>query len=123
MLQVTAHLSIVTQVITSIIDLLGLYYVKPKYTLLRNLLQLEVGVQVIELTFYVWMMKHLKIQNITPYRYYDWMITTPIMLIQLMAFMKYESYTDFASFAKENRKQISYVITLNWAMLAMGLLG
>ena len=125
MLKETAHFSIIIQLITTLIDLWGLSIpTDPKYKILKQLLQLEIIVQIVEMTFYVWLIRNVKkIDNITPYRYLDWIITTPIMLIQLMAFLKYDVYTDTQMFIQKYKKEVSQVILLNWTMMIIGLLG
>ena len=125
MLKETAHFSITVQLITTLIDVWGLTLpVDPKYKILRQLLQLEIIVQIVEMTFYIWLIRNLKnIDNITPYRYLDWIITTPIMLIQLMAFLKYDVYSDTQMFMDKYKKEVSQVILLNWTMMIIGLLG
>jgi len=51
---------------------------------------LELFVQLIEGVFYIWLaFNFLTLTNITPKRYFDWMITTPTMLINLMFYKTY----------------------------------
>jgi hypothetical protein len=57
--------------------------------ILKDLLIVEFAVQIIEFAFYIWLIYYFNkvSKNITPFRYLDWMITTPLMLITLSAFL------------------------------------
>jgi bacteriorhodopsin len=125
MIQETARLSIAIQFLTTGIDIWGLSIpTDPKYKILKQLLQLEIIVQITELIFYIWLFRNFKkINNITPFRYMDWMLTTPTMLFQLMAFLKYDIYTDTNTFFKAHKKEVSRILVLNWTMMIIGLLG
>jgi bacteriorhodopsin len=125
MIQETARLSLAIQLLTTGIDIWGLSIpTDPKYNILKQLLQLEIIVQIVESIFYIWLVRNFKnIDNITPFRYIDWMITTPFMLFQLMAFLNYNVYTDTSAFLKVHKKEVSQVLVLNWTMMIIGLLG
>jgi bacteriorhodopsin len=92
---------------------------------------MELIVQMIELSFYIWMVSNFNsIKNITSIRYYDWMITTPTMLITFMLFLKFLSNQEqhiqsdsFLTELKRESKLILNVILLNWGMLISGYLG
>lgn len=118
--------SIIFQIITAGIDIYGLNLpIDDNFNILKELLQIELGVQVIELIFYVWLIYSIhSLKNITVYRYLDWFITTPVMLITLMAYLKIKPNKSIKliDFLKENKKDITYVILLNAAMLLFGLL-
>jgi len=60
---------------------------------LNTILGLELIVQVIELVFYTWYKGHIhaRISDVTQFRYYDWAITTPIMLFSTMAYFTYNT--------------------------------
>lgn len=87
----SANASLIIQIITAIIDLYVLtLHIPDTYLVLRQLLILEFVVQLIEGTFYVWLVKSFHaIENITPYRYYDWYLTTPTMLISFSIYLIY----------------------------------
>ena len=125
MLNETARFSLTIQLITTCIDVWGLSIpTDPKYKILKQLLRLEIMVQIVEFIFYVWLVRNFKnIENITPYRYLDWMITTPTMLIQLMAFLNYDVFADTQMFIDKYKKEVSQVLVLNWTMMIIGLLG
>ena len=89
-------LSILIQVLTGIIELFTLFIkVPPRIFLLQQMMFLEVIVQFIEGSFYLYWFYHFnKITNITPSRYADWVITTPTMLVNLICYYKI-SYSVF----------------------------
>jgi bacteriorhodopsin len=130
---VTLILSILIQFITGAIEIAAMFIKVPTaYNLIRQLLLLEVSVQVIEGLFYGWLAFNLNtIKNITPKRYIDWVITTPTMLIVLIGYLIYldKRSTDetdgleFFSLLKENASVIIPVLLLNWLMLFFGYLG
>ena len=128
----TGIFSIIVQLITFVIDIYVLSLVVPaSFALLRELLIMEVSVQGIEFSFYVWMItKFNSIKNITPFRYYDWVITTPTMLITFMFYLMFlrdqEKGVKSESFFTEIKNHwqlILQVSILNWLMLLSGYLG
>ncbi len=126
MLIESTFISIVIQMLTAIIDIYGISLpVEDNYYILKEILQVELGVQVIELIFYIWLVFSIhSIKNITIFRYADWFITTPVMLITLMAYLtiKPDRPTKLIDFLTENKNNIIYVVILNMAMLGFGLL-
>jgi bacteriorhodopsin len=100
MLYETAYASLVIQFLTGAIDVWGLNIEVPKdKEIFRDLLKVELGVQSVEFIFYSWMVSNFdKIQNITPYRYLDWMVTTPVMLVTLTAYLDNESYDNLSMY-------------------------
>ena len=90
-LQTTVYASLFVQVITGIIDFYVLKLnVVPSMMILKDLLLLELIVQLIEGSFYIWLAySFVSIENITPHRYYDWFITTPTMLITFSIYLIY----------------------------------
>ena len=120
--------SIVIQVITGIIEFSTLFLKVPsEYNFLKQMMVLELIVQVIEGSFYMYWLFHFKtIANITPSRYMDWVITTPTMLINLimyLVFLKSTEPLDFFTVFQEEWKIILTVLVLNWVMLLFGYLG
>jgi len=121
------------QIITGLID----YYVltlptAPDLNLLRELLLLEFIVQIVEGTFYVWLVFSISsAKNITLYRYWDWFITTPTMLITFSTFLIYLKFKEsnatnipsFTTIISDNLKTYSAIVLLNAAMLLFGYLG
>jgi bacteriorhodopsin len=127
MLIVSTYFSIIVQVIAGIINLWGLHLnVDDNKKIFKDLLHVELFIQNIELVFYIWMANNLNIiQNITPYRYLDWIITTPTMLITLMAFLDKDNNKDnnLYNYIQKNKYFIIKIIVLNLIMLLFGLAG
>jgi bacteriorhodopsin len=124
----TLLISILVQVITGIIEFGALFLPVPsEYKFLKQMLLLEVVVQMIEGSFYIYWFFHFNsITNITPSRYFDWMITTPTMLVNLIMYLRFLSSTeplDFFTVFFEERYMILTILVLNWIMLFFGYLG
>ena len=130
----SAQFSLLVQVITGIIDAYALtIHVKEKLRLLKELLILELSVQIVEGAFYIWLVKNIsKTPDITFYRYFDWFFTTPTMLVTLinyLIFVRYEeegkdtSELSILKIYKQEAKSINTVITLNASMLIFGFMG
>ena len=130
---ITLVISIIVQIITGIIEIAAFFIkVPPIYLLIKQLLIVELVVQIVEGMFYLWLAYNFtKVLNVTPKRYIDWAITTPTMLITLMLYLIYlnkkvENKTnelDFFTLLKDNSAIIIPVIILNWLMLLFGYLG
>ena len=131
---ITLILSVIVQFVTGILEI-GTLFVKvdTPYMIIKQLLFLEVSVQIVEGLFYVWLLFNFnEVSNVTPKRYIDWFITTPTMLITLITyliFLKHIERGDDTSnltlfnVLLENSSTISYIIYLNWLMLLFGYLG
>ena len=130
---ITLIISIIVQIITGTIEI-GVFFIKvpAAFYLIRELLILELVVQIIEGTFYFWLAYNFtKIINVTPKIYIDWFITTPTMLITLILYLIYlnkrnkdeTQELEFFTLLKENSNIIIPVVILNWLMLLFGYLG
>lgn len=127
--------SIVVQVITGIIELLTLFIkTTPGMALIKQLMGLEVAVQTVEGAFYVWLYNNIdRVKNITPKRYADWAITTPTMLITLVAYIIYlnadkgdgkgDDSLSLLQILRDYAVPIAQIVGLNWLMLLFGYLG
>lgn len=120
--------SLLVQFSVGLIDLLVVKLkVNPKDELLKDLLRVEIAVQVIEFLFYVWLLYGFKqvATNITPYRYLDWAITTPLMLITLSGYLNHDENkpTRLGDFVSANAGTLLKIVLLNAAMLLFGLIG
>ena len=125
--------SVIIQVITGIIEIISLFIKVPlKFLFLKQMMLLEIFVQLIEGFFYMYWLHNFKnILNITPKRYVDWIITTPTMLINLIFYLiflqhKDNNTSDKLNFFKLFNKEFDTIITvliLNWLMLLFGYLG
>lgn len=142
LLERTVNISLFAQMITGLIDLYALTftYVGDKQ-LLKGLIGIEVFVQFIELIFYVWLALSISIEkNITPKRYYDWILTTPSMLFIFIVYLEYlrngnkvikpeeEAFRwttwDYLSHSFEKHSgDLYFVLSLNFLMLLFGYLG
>ena len=124
------YISIIIQILTSLISLHGLFVnLKPSDHILKDILGIETFVQFIETFTYIWIILSInKIGNMTPRRYFDWMITTPIMLISTIIYMEYmykrEKETNkkitLYDFLTNNCINIIVIIILNGLMLLFG---
>jgi hypothetical protein len=124
--------SIVIQIITFFIGLYALFIKTPfSLAVVKQLLWLETAAQVIEFVFYVWMVKNFsEIKNITIYRYYDWVLSTPLMLYVYMMYLEFMKNKDnvngiqknLADLTKDNVSTIFVVLLLNALMLMFGYL-
>ena len=125
--------SIVIQIITGVIEIFSLFIkVPPSFVFLKKMMVLEVFVQLIEGLFYIyWLFNFNTILNITPKRYFDWSITTPTMLVNLIFYLIFLDYkdkniSDNLNFIELFNKEFYTIITvllLNWLMLLFGYLG
>jgi hypothetical protein len=130
---ITLVISIAVQLITGTIDVAAFFVEVPSaYLIIKQLLILELVVQVFEGMFYFWLAYNFtKVINVTPKRYLDWAITTPTMLITLMMYLIYlnkmeENETgelEFFTLLKDNSDVFVPVVLLNWLMLLFGYLG
>ena len=127
----TGTASLFVQVATLVIDTFILIKpTNPAKKDIKALLGVENVVNMVELTFYVWMVLNFsKINNITKYRYYDWAITTPTMLFtyKMYTFIlkKQETHEshDLLQLVWAEKYTIALVFGLNWLMLLFGYLG
>jgi bacteriorhodopsin len=121
-------ISLIIQFIVGIIDYVALKLkIDPKDEILKDLLNVELIVQIVEFTFYVWLIFYFNkvSKNITLYRYIDWSITTPLMLISLSAFLKHDgkrSSQRLGEFLSDNKGSIIKIVVLNALMLLCGVL-
>jgi bacteriorhodopsin len=126
-INLTAKYSLIAQVITAIIDYLALQIdIPPNLIILKQLLTLELIVQIIEGIFYIWLVKSFhKVENITKFRYYDWGLSTPIMLFTLICYTVHiqEPNKTLKEIYEENKEIIQTVLVLNFFMLYFGYLG
>ena len=132
-LNYTLVISIYIQLLTLILGLfISIKNIPSDYVLIKELLFLELFVQIVEGSFYIWLAYNFKnITNITPLRYFDWSITTPTMLITLISYLlfldakaKHQTHKlTLTSIVKTNYSTLVSIIFLNWSMLLFGYLG
>ena len=142
LLKKTVDISLIAQLITGIIDLYAMtFYYGGDKLLLKGLIGIEVFVQFIELIFYVWLAMSITTErNITPKRYYDWVITTPSMLFIFIVYLEYlrngnkvikpeEETTSWTSLDylwhsfHKHSNDLYFILILNFFMLVFGYLG
>jgi hypothetical protein len=127
----TALISLFIQIIIAIIGIIGIQLpLTPKYVILRELLTMETIVQIIELIYYVWLIYNFSTihYDVTYTRYFDWILSTPIMIISTVLYMKYrttpsETPIRLAPLFMENIHSIWNILLFNWVMLLFGFLG
>ena len=128
MIYTTGIISLIVQFIVGIIDYLAINIdINPKDEFLKDLLRVELYVQTIEFIFYIWLIYYFNqvSRNITPFRYLDWLITTPLMLITLSGFLNHDDSKArrLGDFLYDNTSSIVRIVLLNTAMLLFGLIG
>jgi hypothetical protein len=127
----TARISLVAQIITALCGIYGIFIsLTPENMILREVLILETVVQIIELIYYIWLIQHFKYisYDVTFTRYFDWVLSTPLMLISTVVFMKYKNHASdeiltLASVILENIQPIIWFLIANWLMLLFGFFG
>ena len=94
----TAGISLIVQIIIACIGLYGISLSIPSdMYILKELLVMETVVQIIELIYYVWLIQNFTSihYDVTFTRYFDWVFSTPIMLISTVLYMKYRNTNRF----------------------------
>ena len=127
------YLSLILQLITTILPFDGFSVkLKPEHRVLQDILGIETFVQIVEMIFYIWIIFAVSnLKNVTPRRYIDWSITTPIMLFSTIVFLKYSENQQqnnpqeikIKNFMVENKENIVKLVVYNGLMLLFGYLG
>lgn len=128
MIYTSGVISLIVQFVIGILNFLVIHVeTKPKDEILKDLLRVELFVQIIEFIFYLWLFYffHQVSRNITPYRYADWSITTPLMLITLSAYLDHDGRTPSRlwDFLSTHTGALVKIVLLNAAMLFFGFIG
>ncbi len=128
----TTDISIYVQIIALIVSFSGIFYKLPKqHLIIKDLLILETTVQVIELGFYLVLLRKMaeSVTGMAKARYYDWFITTPTMLLTTIVYFEYlyrletnGSPFRLFDFIKENQRNIIFITIANFLMLISGYL-
>jgi hypothetical protein len=128
----TIHFSLVIQILTTIISLDGFSMkLQPNDEILKDILWIETAVQFVEGFFYVWIIFALKdLNKMTPRRYIDWSITTPIMLLSTIIYFRYNELKENGTlqpftaweFYETNKENIQKMFIYNGFMLLFGFL-
>jgi hypothetical protein len=140
------QLSILIQFITGVIGIYGLTLpLLPNDKVLQEVLSLEMLVQGIEFIFYVGFLTVFHLGSLTQARYYDWFLSTPIMLFTISLYFYFKNFIEdkenfdadngdngnnekekepfgLMVFAKQHWKPLLGIIVLNFLMLLFGFL-
>ena len=129
---ITTKISIYTQFIVGIGSISGLTLTLPdKDLILKDILILETIVQIIEFCWYYFIIQKLPQEEMAKSRYYDWVITTPIMLVTIFSYLLYEEQLAnnpndpplrLSDVLKNHAESITQIILSNFAMLSIGYL-
>ena len=128
----TAYISLFVQLIIGLIGIHGIFIpLEKKDAILTDILILETTVQFIELSFYIWLTIQLSRMEfeVTYTRYFDWFISTPIMLLTTIFFMEYmttkeeeEKIVTISSILNEDLYTVLKIVFANFLMLLFGFL-
>lgn len=124
----TMQWSIGVQILTGFVNVVALTKVlAPEHRIITSILKLETIVQVVELAFYIIVVKyHYDLTNLAGMRYYDWSITTPLMLLSTAAYLNYlanKGDTSMTEFLLKNKTSLTKIVVYNLFMLFFGYLG
>ena len=90
LVKITTYLSILIQIIALFVGMIAYEKKIPiKDVMLSDILLIENVVQAVEFTFYLvigFVITNIPTDKLAQYRYYDWVITTPIMLLTTLLF-------------------------------------
>jgi bacteriorhodopsin len=133
----TTFFSILIQIIIGLITFNSIFLkLGEEDKILIEILKIETLVQLIELCFYIIILKNVsekEINKMASIRYFDWFITTPTMLLTTIIYFKYEEYKEkkrneslknltLKTFIKENQWNIIFIMICNFLMLLFGYL-
>ena len=133
----TAYTSIIVQIFTTILGVHGILIPLSKdHQIIKDIMVMETVVQIIELCFYITLIYYLfNIRNELTYtRYFDWALSTPIMLLSTVLFFQYNNHrttntsqksappTTMGIISKYKTPILTFTIA-NWVMLLCGFLG
>ena len=133
LLEKSVKYSLYVQIIAGIISFFGIFIkVGPQDQILNHILVIDTVVQFVEFIFYLYLAKFLKTLDnnvIASQRYFDWLITTPIMLYSTILFIEYENpknkdkIVTIDSINSEYSNEILTILLFNMGMLIFGYLG
>ncbi len=124
----TFKMSVIIQLFGIIITPIGLLIpIKKNKISLYECLKLETIVNVIELLSYLIIFLFIyKVPDISYMRYYDWFITTPLLLLSVIIYFHYingEKDTTINKVIKNHKKNYTKIVIYNLLMLLSGFLG
>ena len=126
----SVYFSLFIQIITGLIQVYAVTFTIPKkYEIVYDTLKLETIVQFIEAAFYSWLAYGLyKLKDVTSKRYFDWVITTPLMLISTAAYLHFLNNKEtnrelkFKKFILDYKDVLGKIFVFNALMLLFGYL-
>jgi len=121
----TVNLSIIAQALSGLYTTQVINITEPK--LLSDVVRLELLVTAIQFTFYATLIRNHTIETMAVTRYYDWAITTPLMLISLSSYLIYKQGEipegGILEVIRKYKSQVIRIVILNAVMLGAGYLG
>lgn len=129
----TMVISFLAQIVTLFIGLNAQFVMlDPKDIILKQALALENVVQFIEGSFYLWFilfyLNNVDKTDIAKYRYYDWVLTTPTMILSAIVYFQYNNLKHqdqeftLLEFLKSDKNKVLELFGYNFGMLAIGYL-
>ena len=123
LLRTTLWASLATQIGILCVELLALR-VGAKPSVVRELLGIDVVVQLVEMGFYVaFLARRMSADAMTLARYLDWVMTTPTQLVVLAAYFSRRSHRTVGHFVRAHWRLLSVMGAANLGMLAFGYAG
>jgi hypothetical protein len=125
---VSMNWSIFIQLVTGLVNVYGLS-LPEKEPMLHSILRWETTVQLLQFVFYVVTVKYFyDITSLASMRYYEWVITTPVMLLSIAGYMTFldhdsQSIDSMSEFVKKHREALVRIALYNFLMLLFGYLG
>lgn len=133
-LQKTLFASFIVQIISIPFYIYGLMIpLGVEDMVLTDILKMETFVQIVEGAFYLWyFMTFTASKDIAKFRYYDWLFTTPTMLISTVVYFEYKNMKELGmtktktltlkSFLNDNWNEVREIVLYNLGMLIIGYL-
>ena len=125
----TLTLSLFIQIIIIMFTSIGLFVqVNAKDYIIKQIFILEYIVQIVEAIMYVWLsFSVINSSTMVQRRYIDWFITTPIMLLTTIIYMKYNTVVKTASLTVskiivDEQNNLFTILSYNALMLLCGLI-
>ncbi len=129
----TMVISFLAQIVTLFIGITAQFVMlEPKDIILKQALALENVVQFIEGSFYLWFilfyLNNVDKTDIAKYRYYDWFLTTPTMILSAIVYFQYNNLKHqdqeftLLEFLKSDKNKVLELFGYNFGMLAIGYL-
>jgi bacteriorhodopsin len=121
----TVNLSILAQALSGLYTTQVINITEPK--LLSDVVRLEILVTAVQFTFYATLLRNHAIETMAVTRYYDWAITTPLMLVSLTSYLIYKKGEmppgGIVDVIRKYKSQVIRIVIFNAIMLLAGYLG